>query len=60
MIVVYLLSVQIWTDPPPSIKVMYTKEFPTREECFAEKAKWENKFVSLCLEKIKNKEPSRK
>lgn len=53
IVVVWLLSVQVWTDPPPQIKVVYTKEFSTREECFVEKEKWEKKFVSLCLEKNK-------
>lgn len=52
-IIVWLLSVQIWTDPPPKIQVVYTKEYNTREECFVEKEKWENQFVSLCLEKHK-------
>lgn len=51
--IVWLLSVQIWTDPPPKIQVVYTKEYSTREECFVEKEKWESKFVSLCLEKQK-------
>ena len=54
-IIVWLLSVQVWTDPPPQIKVVYNREFATREECMSEKEKWENKFVSLCLQKIKEK-----
>lgn len=54
-IVVWLLSVQIWSDPPPKIQVIYTKEYTTHEECMKEKKKWEEKnLVSLCLQKIKD------
>lgn len=54
-IIVWLLSVQIWSDPPPKIQIVYTKEYTTHEECMKEKEKWEEKkLVSLCLEKVKN------
>lgn len=57
-IIVWLLSVQIWSDPPPKIQIIYTKEYHTYEECMAERQQWEEKkFVSLCLEKHKNVRP---
>jgi hypothetical protein len=53
-IVVWILSVQLWTDPPPAIKFVYTKEFPTHEECMAARSEWEKtKFNSFCLMKVK-------
>lgn len=51
-LITWVLSVQLWTDPPPAIKMVYSKEFATREECFVEKEKWDKKFVSLCLVKV--------
>jgi len=54
-VIVWLLSVQIWSDPPPKIQVVYTKEYATHQECMTEKKKWEEKnLVSLCLQKIKD------
>lgn len=54
-IVVYVLSVQLWTDPPPKIEVIYQKEFSTHEECMKERAVWDQKkLVALCL--LKNKD----
>lgn len=46
--IVWLMIVQLWTDPPPTMKFIYSKQFETREECFAEKEKWDKKFVTLC------------
>jgi hypothetical protein len=54
-IIVWVLSIQIWSDPPPAIKIVYTKQFDTREECMIEKEKWDKKFVSLCLTKVVEK-----
>ena len=51
-LLIWVLSVQLWTDPPPSIKLIYTKEFATRDECIAEKDKVDKKFVSLCMTKV--------
>jgi|LauGreDrversion4_2_1035121.scaffolds.fasta_scaffold161597_2 hypothetical protein len=51
-IVIWVLSVQLWTDPPPAIKIVYSKEYSTRDECMVEKEKWDKKFVSLCLTKV--------
>lgn len=54
-IIVWVLSIQIWSDPPPVIKIVYSKQFDTREECMVEKEKWDKKFVSLCLTKVVEK-----
>jgi hypothetical protein len=54
IIVVWVLSIQLWTDPP-AIKLIYTKEFPTREECMQAREPWiKTPFQSLCLTKTKN------
>lgn len=54
-IVVWLLSVQLWTDPPPKIALIYQKEFASYEECMRERSTWdEKKLVALCLSKVKN------
>ena len=54
-IIVWLLSVQIWTEPDPKIKFVYTKEYATHEECMSERQRWEEKkLIALCLTKIKN------
>ena len=51
-IVVWVLSIQLWTDPPPAIKLIYTKEFETREECMQAREPWtKTPFQSLCLTK---------
>ena len=53
-IIVWVLSIQLWTDPPPAIKMVYTKEFATQAECMQARAEWEKtKFQSLCLMKVK-------
>ncbi len=55
MLTIWVLSVQLWTDPPPKIAIIYSKEFSSREECLKEKQKWENKeFTSLCLFKTQS------
>lgn len=51
-LIVWVLSVQVWTDPPPAIKIVWSREFATREECMLEKEKWDKKFVALCLTKV--------
>jgi hypothetical protein len=54
-IIVWVLSIQLWTDPPPAIKLIYTKEFETREECMLARELWtKTPFQSLCLTKTKN------
>lgn len=57
-IVVYLLSVQLWTDAPPKIAIIFQKEYATHEECMRERATWDKKnFTALCLVKNKNARP---
>ena len=47
--------VQLWTDPPPKIQIIYKKEFQTEQECFKAKEEWEKtKFISMCMVKVKN------
>lgn len=58
-IAVWILSIQLWTDPPPKIQLIYSKEYATHEECMQEREKWvRTKFVSLCLIKSKPVESS--
>jgi hypothetical protein len=52
-VIVWVLSVQIWSDPPPRIQVQWNKEFATHESCMEERAKWSDKFTALCLTKVK-------
>ncbi len=54
-IIIWVLSVQLWTDPPPAIKLIYSKEYATRDECMLEKEKVDKKFVSLCFTKVVTK-----
>ena len=55
IVTVWILSVQLWSDPPPQIKIVYTKEFATREECMQARETWtKTEFQSLCLTKTKN------
>jgi hypothetical protein len=54
-IVIWVLSVQLWNDPPPAIKLIYTKEFATREACMEAREQWiKTPYQSLCLTKIKH------
>jgi hypothetical protein len=55
IITVWVLSIQLWIDPPPAIKMIYTKEFATREACMQAREQWaKTPYQSLCLTKIKN------
>ena len=57
-VIVWLLSVQLWTEPPPKIALIYQKEFTSHEECMRERATWdEKKLVALCLMKNKDVRP---
>lgn len=54
LITVWVLSVQLWTKPDEKIKFLYTKEFPTYEECMYNREIWAQKdFKSFCLVKTK-------
>lgn len=56
-IIIWVLSIQLWTDPPPKIKLIYTKEYLTYEECMKAREEWEKikEYTSLCLMKTKEK-----
>lgn len=54
IVLVWVLSVQLWTDPPPKIKIIYNKEFATYNECMEARKDWDTtKFQALCFNKIK-------
>ncbi len=54
-IVVWVLSIQLWSDPPPKNPLIYNKEYPTYEECMAARQEWDKtKFRAFCLMKVKN------
>ena len=53
-IVVWVLTVQLWQDPPPRILFIYKKEYATYEECMENREIWALKdFKSFCLLKVK-------
>ena len=48
-LVPWILIVQLWTDPPPAIQMVYRKEYPTYAECMEARKEWiEKKFVAIC------------
>ena len=54
LITVWVLSVQLWTEPDEKIKFVYTKEYTTYEECMHNREIWAQKdFKSFCLLKTK-------
>lgn len=57
MIVTWVLTIQLWSDPEPKIKFVYTKEYPTHEECMKAREEWAKikEYTSLCLMKTKEK-----
>ncbi len=53
-IIVWVLSVQLWQDPPPRMLFVYNKEYSTYEECMHNREIWAVKdFKSFCLLKVK-------
>lgn len=54
-IVVWLLSIQLWTDVPSKMQFIYNQEFPTYEECMKEREEWLifKEHTVLCLLKTK-------
>ena len=50
---VWILMVQLWTDPPPAIKLVYTKEYSTYEECMRAREEYMPKYVAICSIKKK-------
>jgi hypothetical protein len=54
LITVWVLSVQLWTEPDEKVKFVYTKEYATYEECMHSRETWALKdFKSFCLRKTK-------
>lgn len=54
LVTVWILSVQLWTEPDQKIKFVYTKEYVTYEECMHNREIWAQKdFKSFCLLKTK-------
>jgi len=48
----WILVVQLWTDPPPTMKFVYKKEYPTYEECITARQEWDQKkLVAICSPK---------
>ena len=45
----WILLVQLWTDPPPQIQLVYKKEYPNYAECMQAREEWlQKKFVVIC------------
>jgi len=45
----WILVVQLWTDPPPRMKFVYSKVYPDYQTCMEARKEWDNKgFVALC------------
>ena len=55
VIVMWVLMVELWTDPPPKLQIIYNKEYATREDCMAAREEWlQKKFEAMCMVKVKN------
>lgn len=39
----WILVVQIWSDPPPKIQLVYRKELPDYSTCMQARKEWEEK-----------------
>jgi hypothetical protein len=45
----WILIVQLWTENPPAIKLVYRKEYPNYEQCMEARNEWtKKKLVALC------------
>ena len=45
----WILVVQLWTDPPPKMKFVYSKVYPNYAECMEARREWDNKgLVAIC------------
>ena len=54
----WILIVQLWNDPPPTMKFVYSKVYADRAACMEARKEWEKHFVALCSPKTDNKEKS--
>lgn len=51
----WILIVQLWSDPPPKIQMVYRKEYPNYEQCMEARKEWiEKNFVAICGVKTVN------
>lgn len=45
----WILIVQLWDDPPPKMKFVYSKVYPNYAECMAARKEWDDKgLVAIC------------
>ena len=45
----WILIVQLWNDPPPKMKFVYSKVYPNYAECMEARKEWDNKgLVAIC------------
>ena len=57
----WILVIQLWTDTPPAIQMVYRKEYPNYAECMEARKEWiEKKFVALCGVKIETNKNAHK
>jgi len=54
----WILIVQLWNDPPPTMKFVYSKVYADRAACIEARKEWEKHFVALCSPKTDDKEKS--
>lgn len=48
----WILVVQLWTDSPPKIQMVYRKEYANYSECMTARKVWDNKnLVAICAVK---------
>jgi hypothetical protein len=49
----WILVIQLWSDPPPAIQMVYRKEYATYTQCMEARKEWiEKRFVALCGVKV--------
>jgi len=53
----WILIIQLWTDPPPTMKFVYKKEYSNYQECMVAHKEWRDRhpgLVALCSPKVEN------
>ncbi len=57
----WILVVQLWSDPPPKIKFVYSKVYPNYQECMEARKEWDDKgLVAICSVKSENNKDNKK
>lgn len=52
----WILVVQLWTDPSPKMKFVYSKVYPNYEACMEARKEWDQKnLVAVCSPKSEDK-----